>query len=63
MISKMSLVVLLAIAGVSLVNGKPTNAYTVPTATYQPMPQVYAQPSYEQQSYDVQDVVRINYYN
>ena len=57
----MSLVVLLAIAGVSLVNGKPTNAYNVPTATYQPMPQVYAQPSYEQESYDVQDVVNINY--
>ena len=57
----MNLVVLLAIACVSLVNGKPMNAYNVPTATYQPMPQVYAQPSYEQQSYDVQDVVNIIY--
>ena len=57
----MNLIVLLAIAGVSSVNAKPTNAYNVPAATYQPMPQVYAQPSYEQESYDVQDVVNIIY--
>ena len=56
----MNLVALLAIASVSMVNARPSNGYTVPTASYQPMPQVYAQPSYEQESYDVQDVVKIN---
>ena len=57
MISKMStlLVVAAALSCVAFVSGKPSNAYAAP-----PMVQSYAQPSYDdQQSYDVQDVVRI----